>query len=65
MENVFNIKYNARLDRLELPKEKKASKVLNFIKKHKFFSVACTSFLTLSFVNFYLIYTFMKVLQNI
>ena len=23
MENVFNIKYNARLDRLELPKEKK------------------------------------------
>ena len=54
MENVFNIKYNARLDRLELPKEKKTSKVLNFIKKHKFFSVACTSFfnilLSISFI---------------
>ena len=37
----------------------------DFLEKHKFFSVACTSFLTLSFVNFYLIYTFMKVLQNI
>ena len=35
MENVFNIKYNARLDRLELPKEKKTSKVLNFINKNK------------------------------
>jgi len=63
MENVFNIKYNARLDRLELPKEKKTSKVLNFIKKHKFFSVACTSFLTLSFVNLYFYESFAKYIK--
>lgn len=65
MENVFNIKYNARLDRLEMAKEKKTIKTWQFIKKHKIFSLACTSFLILSFVNFYLIYTFMNVLQNI
>lgn len=65
MENVFNIKYNARLDRLEIPKEKKTMVLFQFIKRHKIFSMACASFLTLSCLNFYLIYTFMKVLQNV
>mgnify|MGYP007054840249 FL=1 len=65
MGDIFNVKYNEKLDRLEIPKKKSTIGLWKFVKKHKFFSVACTSFLTLSFVNFYLIYTFMKVLQNI
>ena len=65
MENVFNIKYNASLDRLEIPKEKKSTIAWNFIKKHKIISIASISFLILSSLNFYFIFTFMKVLQNI
>ena len=36
MENVFNVKYNTKLDRLEMPKEKAAHKFLNFLDNHKF-----------------------------
>ena len=65
MENVFNVKYNAELDRLEIQKERKTKKFRNFIKRHKFFSVIIVSFFTLSCINFYLIYSFMKILENV
>ena len=65
MENVFNIKYNTKLDRLELSKEKRKSKIWKFVLKHKFISIVFISFFALSSINFYLIYTFMKILENI
>lgn len=65
MENVFNVKYNTKLDRLEMPKQNWKSKILSFIQKHKFFSVILTSFFILCCINFYLIYSFMKILENI
>lgn len=65
MENVFNVKYNTKLDRLELPKERKKYKILNFIENHKFISTIFASFIILSGINFYLIYSFMKILENI
>ena len=65
MENVFNVKYNTKLDRLEMPKEKDAHKVLKFIENHKLISIIFTSFIILSGINFYLIYSFMKILENI
>ncbi len=65
MEDVFNIKYNTKLDRLEIQKENKKTRIWKFIQKHKFMSVVFISFLTLSSINFYLIYSFMKILENI
>lgn len=65
MENVFNVKYNTKLDRLELPKERKTTKVFRFIQKHKFISIVSVSFVALSGINFYLIYSFMKILESI
>ena len=65
MENVFNVKYNAKLDRLDMPKEKKAHKVFKFLENHKFIFAICASFIILSGINFYLIYNFMKILENI
>ena len=65
MENVFNIKYNTKLDRLEIPKENAKTKMWKFIQKHKFMSIILTSFFILSSINFYLIYSFMKILENI
>ena len=65
MGDIFNVKYNEKLDRLELPKEKKTSKVLNFIKKHKFFSSILLSLFIFLGINFYLIFSFMKILENI
>ena len=31
MDNIFNIKYNYKLDKLELPKEKKSKHIFNFV----------------------------------
>lgn len=65
MENVFNVKYNTKLDRLEMPKERKTTKIFRFVQKHKFISLVSVSFIALSSINFYLIYNFMKVLESI
>lgn len=65
MENIFNIKYNTKMDRLEIEKERAGSKIYKFIQKHKFISIIFISFFTLSTINFYLIYSFMKILENI
>ena len=65
MENIFNVKYNTKLDRLEIPKEKWKNKIIGFVKKNRFFSIIVTSFVILSGINFYLIYSFMKILEHI
>lgn len=65
MENVFNVKYNTKLDRLEMPKERTTNKVFKFIENHKIISIIFTSFIILSGINFYLIYSFVKILENI
>lgn len=65
MENVFNINYHTGVDKLKFQKEKKTTKLLKFIQKHKFFSIIFTSFFILAGLNFYLIYSFMKILENI
>lgn len=65
MENVFNVKYNTKTDRLEIEKERKSSKIYRFIQNHKFISIIFASFFALSTINFYLIYSFMKILENV
>ena len=65
MENIFNVKYNTKLDRLEIPKENGKNKIIGFVKKNRFFSIIVTSFVILSGINFYLIYSFMKILEHI
>ena len=65
MENVFNVKYNTKLDRLELPKENRKIKIREIVQKHKFMSIVFAIFFALSSINFYLIYSFMKILENI
>lgn len=65
MENVFNVKYNTKLDKLKMQKERRTTKIFRFVQKHKFISIVSVSFLALSSINFYLIYSFMKILENI
>ena len=65
MEDVFNIRYNTKLDKLQIVKEKKGEKIFKILQKHKFLSVVFASFIGLSTINFYLIFSFMKILENI
>ncbi len=65
MENIFNVKYNSKLDRLEIPKDTRKFKIFDFLKNHKFFSMIIMSFFIFSGINFYLVFSFMKILENI
>ena len=64
MENVFDAKYNAKLDKVKIGKGKSIHRIFGFIYNHKFISVIFVSFIVLSGINFYLIYSFMKILEN-
>lgn len=65
MENIFNVKYNSKLDKLEISNKNGKFKLFNFFKKHKFFSTILISFFIFAGINFYLIFSFMKILENI
>lgn len=65
MENVFNSKYDYKIDKLKLAKKRKRKEIHNFIKNNKIFSIIFISFFALSVINFYLIYSFIKILENI
>ena len=61
-DNCFNIKYNTTLDRLEA---RKKNKLLEKIKKHKIVSMMVILLIMLSCLNFFLIYSFVKVIVNL
>lgn len=65
MEDVFNIKYNSKLDKVKVPEDKGVSKIFKVIQKNKFITLIFSSFIALSTINFYLIYSFINVLENI
>ncbi len=64
-DEMFEVRYNTKLDRLVIKKERLRSKVWRKIKKHKLLSITVSSFILFSIVNFIMIYNFMKILQNI
>ena len=61
-ENVFNIKYNTKLDRLEL---RKKNKIIEIILKHKIVAILITILTMFSCLNFFLIFNFMKILETL
>ena len=64
MENIINMRCNTKLDKIKKEKNNMYNKILKAIKKNKFITLACSSFLVLSVINFYLIYSFTKILEN-
>ena len=64
-DEMFEVRYNTKLDRLVIKKERMRSKVWRKIKKNKLLSITVSSFILFSIANFIMIYNFMKILQNI
>lgn len=64
-EKWFEVRYNTRLDKLVIKKERLRNRFLKTIKKHKLITVASMAFVMFSILNTYMIYSFMKILQNI
>lgn len=63
MENVFNINYNSKLDKLEIIKEKEKYNIFRTVKRNKLISFVLASFIILSIIDFYMIFSFIKILE--
>lgn len=63
-DDIFKVKYNSKVNRLQIPKERWTSKLLHKIKKHKFISIVIVLFFMFSCINFFLIYNIVTILQR-
>ena len=63
-DEIFKIRYNTKLNRLQMKKENWTSKIYQMIKSHKFITTVIFVFLLFSFVNIIMINSFIKILQG-
>ncbi len=62
-ENVLKLgTFNTEVERLNLKREKRTSKIFKIIQKHKFISTVIGLFFLFSAINIILIYNFFKIL---
>ena len=61
----FKVNYNTDLNRLEIAEESWTSKLIKKIKNHKLLTTIIIAFAMFSTLNIAMIYSFMKILQNI
>lgn len=64
-DEIFKIRYNTNLNRLQIGEEKWTSKLFEKIKKHKLLTTAIIAFVMFSTLNIVMIYSFMKILKGI
>lgn len=64
-DEIFIVKYNTSLNKLGAEDEKWTSRIIRKIQYHKLFTTVIIALFLFSFLNMVLIYSFMKILQNI
>ena len=64
-DEIFQIHYNTKLNRLEMKGESWTSRLIKKIKKHKLLTTTIIAFIMFATINLVMIYSFMKILQNI
>lgn len=63
-DEIFNITYNTKLNRLEIKQKSLISRFNKFLKNHLIFSITVMSFIIFSIIDFLLIYNIMNILEN-
>lgn len=64
-DEVFQIRYHTKLNRLQIKEESWTSKCWKKIRKHKLLTTTIIAFFMFATINMVMIYSFMKMLQNI
>ncbi len=64
-DEIFNITYNTKLNRLEIKQKSLISRFNKFLKNHIIFSITIMSFIIFSIIDFLLIYNIINILENI
>ena len=64
-EELLEVRYDTKLKKLVLKKPKWTSRLKLLIKKHRFIASISGAFIMFSILNIAMIYSFMRILQNI
>ena len=64
-DEIFQIRYNTKLNRLEMGGQNWISKIYQKIKRHKLLTTTIIAFIMFGSINMIMISSFMKILQNI
>ncbi len=64
-DEVFQIRYNTKLNRLQIKEESWTSKLFRKVKKHKLITTTIIAFIMFSTINLLMIYHFINLLQLI
>ena len=64
-DNIFKVQYFGDVDRQSSTKETKFEKVKGLVKRHKVITTILISLAIFCSINIYMVYSFMKILQNI
>ena len=63
-DEIFNIKYNAKLDKLDMKSNTRLNRICRGIKHHKLMTTSIFAFVIFSIINVAMIWSFMNILQN-
>lgn len=64
-DEIFQIRYNTKLNRLQIEHESWTSKILKKMKNHKLITTIIIVLIIFSTANVIMIYNFMEILQSI
>ena len=64
-DNIFKVQYFGDVDKQPKSKETKFEKVKGLVKRHKVITTILISLAIFCSINIYMVYSFMKILQNI
>jgi len=64
-DEVFLVRYNTNFNRLEIEEDSWGKRFYKKIKSHKFLMTTIIAFFMFSTIHMIMLYSFMKILQNI
>lgn len=64
-DEIFQIRYNTRLNRLQIKNQNWTSRIYKKIKSHKLLATIIIVLVIFSTINIIMIYNFMQILQSI
>ena len=64
-DEIFQVRYNTKLNRLEMKGESWTSRIAKKMKRHKLLTTTIIAFFMFATINLLMISSFMKILQNI
>lgn len=64
-DEIFNIRYNTKMDRLQIGHKTLKDRIFESIRQHKLITTVVAAFLIFSCINVAMIWSFMNILQNL